>query len=215
LTDYIARFSQAINICNNPPMIDQVLWFLQGLSRELQPMCVVDTQGAQWADIHALMQYARGQELVLQARSSHMRGTRTFFPYTRRNEHAHAVFSHEHAHAAFSHEQDGDDSHATGRKRQFEYPQRDTNQRTKYQYGKGSGAVMPIDHYGPPEAVSREWTHLTNHQVVTIFRKGKCFVCYEDLQKAHPKGKSGKRENFPCNPGQPRKPFPPGMELCK
>jgi hypothetical protein len=74
---------------------------------------------------------------------------------------------------------------------------------------------MPIDHYGPPEAVSREWTHLTNHQVVTIFRMGKCFVCYEALQKAHPKRADGKRENFPCKPGQPRKPFPPSIELCK
>ena len=46
---------------------DQISWFYEGLSPTLKPLCVVDHQGKDWQSLEALIDFALGQEMRLDA----------------------------------------------------------------------------------------------------------------------------------------------------
>jgi hypothetical protein len=64
---YEQEFKLLTRIARDLSETDQISWFWEGLSPSLKPMCVVDSNGKDWKSLDALIDYAHGAELRLDA----------------------------------------------------------------------------------------------------------------------------------------------------
>ena len=70
IRSYEQEFRLLTRTANSLSDVDQITWFIHGLSSSLKPLCIVDSNGKDWHSFDALVSYCIGAELRLLAAAS-------------------------------------------------------------------------------------------------------------------------------------------------
>jgi hypothetical protein len=74
---YSAEFLTLCRRAVDLSVTDQVLWFIRGLSSQIKQMCAVQTDGKEWTDLSALIDFAYGCEQRLAAGAAVNKATKS------------------------------------------------------------------------------------------------------------------------------------------
>lgn len=207
----MSGFSGVSLDCPDMHHMDQINWFLHGMSDELRPLCITNSMGVPWTDLEALIQYAYAKDRMLRAAgvSSHGRPRESKRSWVS-NKDKHPRHTHVAAPLPLSHAGVGPQM-PSGRKSDQQGPTASkrqalpgTNGRPALRGGKPSKPSIVRNQGARDNAPHHMWSWMRNYEADICVRDRICVCCYEPISNTHKPGRQGCGFTYsnPCLPVQ-------------
>lgn len=158
---YHQYFLRIVDQATGMGELDQIAWFLHGLTPALRSMCAVDTMGAPWTSLSALFDFVVGAEMRIKHTSIPQQRTNTPRRYN------------VHAAQAKSFTQKGNQyqtSQTSGHKRPMEHAKGPSPKRA-------ASWPTKVEDFGPPNERNKKFPHITNAEAFRRFQHNLCCFC--------------------------------------